>query len=71
MVCVVGAYVLCISIYLTVTIPALRTIVTPAEVVDTREDRLEAMRVLSAGNVLIMIGLGAILVLQVRLLHVP
>jgi len=59
-----GAYVLCISIYLTVTIPALRTIVTPVGGVDTREDRVEAMRVLSAGNVLIMVGLGAILVLQ-------
>ncbi|KAF8227541.1 hypothetical protein L208DRAFT_1424705 [Tricholoma matsutake] len=59
-----GAYVLCISIYLTVIIPALRTIVTPLEGVDTREDRIEAMRVLSAGNVMIMVGLGAILVLQ-------
>jgi ER membrane protein SH3 len=57
--------VLCISIYLTVTIPALRTIVTPLEGVDTREDRIEAMRVLSAGNVMIMVGLGAILILQV------
>jgi len=58
--------VLCVSIYLTVTVPALRTIVTPLEGVDTREDRVEAMRVLSAGNVMIMGGLGAILVLQVR-----
>jgi hypothetical protein len=57
--------VLCISVYLTVTIPALRTIVTPLEGVDTREDRIEAMRVLSAGNVMIVVGLGAILVLQV------
>ena len=60
-----GAYVFCISIYLTVIIPALRTIVTPLERVDTREDRIEAMRVLSAGNVMIMVGLVAILVLQV------
>jgi hypothetical protein len=59
-----GVYILCISIYITVTIPALRTIVTPLEM-DTHEDRIEAMRVLSAGNVMIMVGLGSILVLQV------
>lgn len=60
-----AAYVFCISIYITVTIPALRSIVTPLIDVDTREDRIEAMRVLSAGNVMVMAGLGAILVLQV------
>jgi hypothetical protein len=60
-----GVYILCISIYITVTIPALRTIVTPLEGVETYEDRIEAMRVLSAGNVLIMVGLGSVLVLQV------
>jgi len=59
-----GCYVFCISIYLTVIIPALRTIVTPLEGVDTREDRIEAMRVLSAGNVMIVVGLVAMLVLQ-------
>ena len=63
--CLLGAYVFCISIYLTVIIPSLRTIVTPLEGVDTREDRIEAMGVLSAGNVMIMVGLVAILVLQV------
>ena len=56
---------LCISIYLTITVPALRAIVDPLEGADTHEDRIEAMRILSAGNVLIMVGLGAILVLQV------
>lgn len=45
------------------TIPALRTIVTPVEV-DTREDRIEAMRVLAAGNTIITLLLGAILALQ-------
>lgn len=52
--------------YITVTIPAIRTVVTPVEGVDTREDQIEAMRVLSAGNTLIMVLLGGILVLQVR-----
>ncbi|KAH7890691.1 Shr3 amino acid permease chaperone [Phlebopus sp. FC_14] len=58
-----AAYIFAVAVYLTVTIPSLRTIVTPAEV-DTREDRVEALRILSAGNTIMMIILGAILVLQ-------
>ena len=38
--------------------------VTPAEV-DTMDDRVEAMRILSAGNTIMMLVLGAILGLQV------
>jgi hypothetical protein len=50
-------------VYVTVTIPALRTIVDPlAE--DSRNDRVEAMRILAAGNTIIMFVLGAILALQ-------
>lgn len=60
-----GAYVFSIAVYITVTIPALRTIVEPLED-DTRGDRLDAMRILSAGNIIIMLLLGAILTLQVR-----
>jgi|SRR5712675_1615823 len=56
--------------YITVTIPAIRTVVTPVEGVDTREDQIEALRVLSAGNTLIMVLLGGILALQVRERHV-
>jgi hypothetical protein len=62
---ITGAYVFSIAVYITVTIPALRTIVTPVEDVDTREDRIEAMRLLSAGNVIIIFGLAGILLLQV------
>jgi hypothetical protein len=51
---------------MTVTIPALRTIVTPVEG-DTRADRVEAMRVLSAGNTIIVVILAGVLLLQVRL----
>jgi hypothetical protein len=47
----------------TVTIPALRTIVDPLEE-DSRNDRVEAMRILAAGNTIIMFVLGAILALQ-------
>ena len=59
------AYMFGVVVYLTVTIKSLRTIVNPVENVDTREDRVEAMRVLSAGNVIIVACLGLILVLQV------
>jgi hypothetical protein len=59
-----AAYVFGIAVYVTVTIPALRTVVNPVPNVDTREDQVEAMRVLSAGNTIIMVILGAILALQ-------
>ncbi|KAF9523052.1 Shr3 amino acid permease chaperone [Crepidotus variabilis] len=49
-----AAYVFGVVVYLSVTINALRTIVTPTEE-DTQEDRVSALSVLSAGNV-IMIG---------------
>lgn len=55
--------------YITVTIPSIRTIVTPVEGVDTREDQIEALRVLSAGNTLIIVLLGGVLALQVRELN--
>lgn len=54
-----------VVVYLTVTINSLRTIVNPVENVDTREDQVMAMQVLSAGNVIIVACLGLILVLQV------
>ena len=53
-----------IGVYLSVSIPSLRTIVDPIVDVDTREDRIEAMRVLAAGNTIIMFLLGAVLCLQ-------
>jgi ER membrane protein SH3 len=49
-----------------VAIPSLRTIATPAEG-STREDRIEAMRVLSAGNTIIIVILVGVLLLQVSL----
>ncbi|KAL0953420.1 hypothetical protein HGRIS_004657 [Hohenbuehelia grisea] len=59
-----AAYVFSIAVYLTVTIPTLRTIVTPVPNVDTFEDRVEALGVLSAGNVIIALCFGGILALQ-------
>ncbi|KAI0305946.1 Shr3 amino acid permease chaperone [Multifurca ochricompacta] len=59
-----AAFIFAIAMYITVTVPAIRTVVTPVEGVDTRADQIEAMRVLSAGNTLIMVLLGGILALQ-------
>lgn len=61
----IGAYVFALAVYFTVTIPTLRAVVDPlAE--DTLWVRGEALRVLSAGNIIIALCLGAILVMQVR-----
>jgi len=59
-----AVYVFGIVVYLTVTINCLRTIVNPIKDVDTREDQVMAMSVLSAGNVIIIIALVLILALQ-------
>jgi hypothetical protein len=66
----IAAFVFATAMYITVTIPAIRTVVTPVEGVDTREDQIEALRVLSAGNTLIIVLLGGVLALQVRERHV-
>jgi hypothetical protein len=66
MVLLLAAYVFSIAIYLTVTIPALRTIVTPIEG-ETRQIRKEALSVLSAGNTIIAVCLVGVLVLQVQI----
>ena len=60
------AYMFAVVVYLTVTINSLRTIVNPVENVDTRGDQVEAMRILSAGNVIIVACLVFVLVLQVN-----
>jgi len=58
------AYVFGLCVYLTVTVPGLQTIVEPAEGDEEVAARLDALRILSAGNILIMFCLGGILVLQ-------
>ncbi|KAF7317921.1 hypothetical protein MKEN_00880200 [Mycena kentingensis (nom. inval.)] len=52
-----------IAVYATVVIPMLRTIVTPLES-ETRTDRIDAMTILSAANIIIMACLGLVLLLQ-------
>ena len=47
-------------------IQACRTVVDPVPDVDTEEDRVEALRILSAGNTIIIACLVGVLVLQVR-----
>ncbi|KAF5383534.1 hypothetical protein D9615_003690 [Tricholomella constricta] len=63
-----AAYTFSIAVYITVTIPALKAIVTPLEDAENREeafeDRVQAMQVLSAANVIIMVCLALVLVLQ-------
>ncbi|KAH9852091.1 Shr3 amino acid permease chaperone [Lenzites betulinus] len=59
-----AAYIFSLAVYLTVGIPACRTVADPVPNVDTRADRVEALRILSAGNTIIIVLLGAILALQ-------
>jgi hypothetical protein len=63
---VAAAFVFATAMYITVTVPSIRSVVTPLEGVDTYEDQIYALRVLSAGNTLIMVLLGGVLALQVR-----
>ncbi|KAF8899652.1 Shr3 amino acid permease chaperone [Gymnopilus junonius] len=57
-------YVFAIAVYLTVTVSCLRTIADPVKGVDTREDQVLAMRVLSAGNIIVIGCLLLVLFLQ-------
>ncbi|KAH9888901.1 Shr3 amino acid permease chaperone [Cubamyces lactineus] len=59
-----AAYIFGLAVYLTVGIPACRTVADPVPNVDTHEDQVEALRILSAGNTIIIVLLGAILTLQ-------
>nr|KAI0047254.1 hypothetical protein FA95DRAFT_1606263 [Auriscalpium vulgare] len=59
-----AAFVFGVAMYTTVTIPALQTVANPIKDVDTRDDQVDALRILSAGNVVNMALLGLVLVLQ-------
>ncbi|KAF5369211.1 hypothetical protein D9757_010034 [Collybiopsis confluens] len=58
-----GVYIFAIAVYVAVIVPTLKTVVVPLEE-EMLADRIEAVRVLSAANVIIMICLGLILALQ-------
>ena len=60
-----AAYVFALAVYISVGIPASRSVAVPRPE-DTRKDQIEALRVLSAGNTIIIVCLGAVLALQVR-----
>lgn len=64
--CAKVGYIFSLAVYLTVSVPAVRTVVNPVEG-DTRDDQIEAMRVLAAGNTIIIVLLAGILLLQVSL----
>ncbi|CAA7269279.1 unnamed protein product [Cyclocybe aegerita] len=62
-----GVYVFGIVVYLTVTVNSLRTIADPVldgDAAESREDQIMAIRVLAAGNIIIVGCLGLILFLQ-------
>jgi len=59
------AYVFSIVLYVTVTIPSLRTVVTPLQE-ETKQNQVQALCVLCAGNVIIIVCLLAVLALQVQ-----
>lgn len=58
-----AVFVFGIMLYTTVVIPGIRTVAEPLEN-DTRTDQVEALRVLAAGNTLIVVCLGLVLALQ-------
>jgi len=58
-----AAYIFAITVYLSVGIPASRTLASPLDQV-TRSDQVEALRILSAGNTIMIVLLGAVLALQ-------
>lgn len=65
----IAAYLFGMVVYLSVIIPALETVANPVKDVDTREVQVEALRILSAGNVIIIGTMLLVLSLQVRFLH--
>jgi imidazoleglycerol phosphate synthase glutamine amidotransferase subunit HisH len=56
-------FVFGVMLYTTVVIPGIRTVADPIEE-ETRQDQTEALRVLAAGNTLIVICLGLVIALQ-------
>ncbi|KAG9100890.1 hypothetical protein FRC06_003571 [Ceratobasidium sp. 370] len=58
-----AAFVFGVILYAAVVIPALRIIVTPLPT-DSRNEQIESLRILAAGNTLIIICLVAVLFLQ-------
>ncbi|KAH9840105.1 Shr3 amino acid permease chaperone [Rhodofomes roseus] len=58
-----AAYIFAMAVYISVGIPASRSVAIPRPE-DTRASQVEALRVLSAGNTIIIVCLGAVLALQ-------
>ncbi|KDQ61612.1 hypothetical protein JAAARDRAFT_515241 [Jaapia argillacea MUCL 33604] len=59
-----AAFIFSIAMFFAVTIPSMRTIVDPVPDVDTRQDQIEALQVLGAGNTIIIVLLTAVIALQ-------
>lgn len=65
-----AAFVFAIAVYLSVGVPASKTVAAPLES-EPPSVQVEALRVLSAGNTIMIVLLGAVLALQVRLSFTP
>ncbi|RXW23956.1 hypothetical protein EST38_g1888 [Candolleomyces aberdarensis] len=59
-----AAFLFGVVVYISVVIPGLQAIAKPVKDVDTRDVQIEALRVLSAGNVIIIASLLLVLLLQ-------
>lgn len=66
----IALFVFGIATYLSVTIPALRTVVQPIPDVDSRADQLQALQLISAGNVINLVLFFLILSLQVSMFSI-
>jgi hypothetical protein len=66
---VAAALIFSVSIYLSVTVPALRTVIVPAKE-DFYEDQVQALQLVSAGNVINLAVIALILGLQVSVAFV-
>jgi hypothetical protein len=60
----IAGFVFCIVTYLTITIPSLRTVVTPLPA-DTHTDQVQALQLVSAANVINIVIISLIFGLQV------
>jgi hypothetical protein len=62
----VGLFVFGIVIYLSSTIPSITTVVQPVPDVDSHFDQVQALQLISAGNIINLGIFAFILTLQVR-----
>jgi hypothetical protein len=70
MVWMAGLFVFGIVVYLSGSIPALRTVVNPEAGIDNPSDQVQALQLVSAGNIINLVICAFIFTLQVSILSV-